>query len=108
MLSLLAQRQRRRGTQSFTSTLLHLGAAGLFSRAAWAFFPPADAGGADLLSIFVSAVDAPAAAGPSFSFWTMLFFFATGLIGLTALIGLLKVGRLASEFSPVGGNSNLT
>jgi len=57
------------------------GAAGLFSRAGWAFFPPADAGGADLLSIFVSAGDEPAAAGPSFSFWTMLFFFATGLIG---------------------------
>ena len=73
------------------------------------FFPLTGAERADLLSIFVSAGDAPVVVGPSFSFWTMLFFLATGLTGLLALIGLLKVGQLASEFSvPVGRNSNLT
>jgi hypothetical protein len=36
----------------------------------------------------------------------MLFFFATVLIGLLALIGLLKVERLASEFSLLGGRNS--
>ncbi len=60
------------------------------------------------LPTFASADNALGSSGSSFSSWTTLVFFGTDWIDLTTLIGLLRVGRLASRFSAgLGGNANV-
>jgi membrane protein YqaA with SNARE-associated domain len=59
MLSLLVQNQRRRGTQSFTSTLLHLGAAGLFLLAILDSSPLPTFGGPDIVTAILAGSHRP-------------------------------------------------
>jgi membrane protein YqaA with SNARE-associated domain len=59
MLSLFVQGQRRRGTQSFTSTLLHLGAAGLFVLAVIDSSPLPTFGGPDIVTAILAASHRP-------------------------------------------------
>jgi hypothetical protein len=60
------------------------------------------------LSIFASADNALGSIGSSFSSWTGLVFFGTDWIDLTTLIGLLRVGQLASRFSAgLGDDANV-
>jgi len=59
MLSLLVQSQRRRATRSFTSTLLHLGAVGLFFLAVLDSSPLPTFGGPDIVTAILAASHRP-------------------------------------------------
>src|ERR1700757_5215196 len=59
MLSLLAQSQRRRAPRTFTSTLLHLGAAGLFLLAILDSSPLPTFGGPDILTAVLASSHRP-------------------------------------------------
>jgi membrane protein YqaA with SNARE-associated domain len=59
MLSLLVQSQRRRVPRNFTSTLLHLGAAGLFLLAILDSSPLPSFGGPDIVTAILAATHRP-------------------------------------------------
>src|SRR5579862_578983 len=59
MLNLLVQSQKRRGGHSFTSTLQHLGAAGLFFLAILDSSPLPTFGGPDILTAVLAAAHRP-------------------------------------------------
>ncbi|HEX3741198.1 MAG TPA: VTT domain-containing protein [Terriglobales bacterium] len=59
MLNLIAQSQRRRGTRSFTSTLVHLGAAGLFFLAILDSSPLPTFGGPDIVTAILAVSHRP-------------------------------------------------
>ncbi|HEY1678743.1 MAG TPA: VTT domain-containing protein [Candidatus Sulfotelmatobacter sp.] len=59
MLHLLVQSQRRHGSRSLTSTLLHLGAAGLFFLAVLDSSPLPTFGGLDILTVVLAARNRP-------------------------------------------------
>jgi len=59
MLSLIVQSQRRRAGRSFTSTLLHLGAAGLFFLAILDSTPLPTFGGPDIVTAILAASHRP-------------------------------------------------
>jgi membrane protein YqaA with SNARE-associated domain len=59
MLSLLAQSQRRRAPRTFTATLLHLGAAGLFFLAILDSSPLPTFGGPDIVTAILAASHRP-------------------------------------------------